>query len=288
MFPKNLILIRHAECASNVYRRRIDQNLNDEEAIQILRSIRNEASPLTSQGIRNAKTLGPMYYEAIFGESRHQALFFCSPYRRAIETAVHLTSEWQRPVADWQSGDNDSSWPRWQIDTNLSERSWGDADGISWRQYEEQYSLHASNCKRNPLQHLPPFQGAESLAHVRSLRVQPFLDMLKDTCNGNEIVIVITHFDWILSCRALIEHLDPFRFAEIYSRGKTIRNLDSVWYSTKSDNLDIAASEWPQRFAILHFSDICENPETARQAKWEKIERRTYSTEELRSFIECI
>lgn len=92
----------------------------------------------------------------------------------------------------------------------------------------------AAEHDHDPLNFRPGFVGGESILTVRNYRVERFIRKLERECREDDLVIAVTHWDWILACRSLLEDLDPFAFKQMYRDPKQrIHNLDAVCYSRR-------------------------------------------------------
>lgn len=282
MFPQTLILIRHATSEANALMRALDQDPYNEELSRQLSSMEDRDWEITEQGIRASVWAGDIY-RRILDFNRKLPLLFCSTHIRGMQTAYHLSSTWERPAHLWQSSDRNSDWPRWKPNPNLVERSWGAWNNISWRQFELQYPEESRRLSIDPLRHKVACTGAESIMDVRNTRVERFLRMLERDCQADDLVIAVTHADWIMACRSLLENLDSFAFRDIYNdRTQWTRNLDAVCYTRTDPHRDFEITTgYPTYYCIMRIPPEETDIESIQPFQWKDIERKDYARQEL-------
>lgn len=282
MFPRYLLLIRHAESLGNKRMRQADQDPNNPELIALLKEMLDKDWPITPEGKRRAEWAGELY-QTLFNFERGLPKLYSSSHLRAILTSSGISKKWERPSCLWQRSDEDLEWPTWIIDPDLCERSWGTKDNLSWKQFELWYPDQFREYMRDPLRFRPDFPGAESILDVRNLRAIRFLQRLERECSQDDLVIVVSHADWILACRSLLENLDPFQFKIMHDDPKQrIHNLDAVCYSCEQMPFKHGIlSTYPTSVGLIHLPFEETSLDQVEPINWQKIESYSYNRDQL-------
>ena len=182
--PKNLIFIRHGYSQANELQQKQNKEDYDEESV----TIPDREWRLTERGIKQARAIGTIFKE---GRLAQIDAFFVSPYRRTIETAANLGIDKAH----------------WEINRDIRERSWGEIDSIPKTSFLKEYPRNYSLREKDPLYWKPP--SGESIAGLADSRLAKTLAMLHRDHAG-ENVVMVTHHDFMLASRLVIEHLtDP-------------------------------------------------------------------------------
>lgn len=145
---------------------------------------------------------------------------------------------------------------------------------MSWVQFEKHSPELFQAYRQDPYGFRHPSSGAESLAFLAGSRTLAFINRLKETYNEHSFVIVFTHSDWILSCRAILEDILPNEFNERFL--KSIHypgHLEGIWYQTDSKN-----STRPHRKKHIIFPSKITSLEGFAEPEWEEIEPRVQRT----------
>lgn len=182
--PNRFVVIRHGQSEGNVA---TDAAKRGDESYytDAFRETPGHRWHLTEGGQEQAKIAGQWIIENI---SETFDRYYVSPFVRTRETAAFLG------LPDTQ----------WRIDPRLRERDWGEAEGITRREFEEQYPRAALLKKVDSLYTRMP--GGESIADVRINRVRDFYNTLHRECFEKH-VIVVTHGEWMWGNRANLEYM---------------------------------------------------------------------------------
>lgn len=238
---------------------------------------------LTPHGVNEAKRVGHLYFELLNQEPCMPHLF-ASPLFRSIESAVHLSKDWEPPSYLWNKGVPDrDAWTHWNIDPNLRERTWGEMY-LSWNQFKQRYPNDFQAWLDDPVHFKVP--TGESLTDVRS-RVYAFLQRLDRICTYNSFVVVVGHTDWILTCRSIIEDLDPLEFKKrfpdfTYYPG----HFDGVLYNAQKLSYSPTSGGWPERMRLIKFpGNITSLMNCPDFPDWEEIKPKRYSVQDMEALL---
>lgn len=282
MFPRFLAVLRHARSVGNQLMEGIDRDPANQELAKLLLATADKDWPVTEDGLQRAEWAGELY-QHLFSFDQRLPKLYTSSHLRAVQTSAAISKHWERPAHLWQRSDQEMDWPSWNIDPNLCERSWGTKDNLSWGQFKNQYPKMFEEHSRDPLCFRPGFQGSESILDVRNYRAERFFRRLERDCVEDDFVIVISHWDWILACRSLLEDLDPFHFKQIYlDPSQRIHNLDGVIYSRRDMESGASVSSgYPISYGLIQLP-FEETPlDQVEPIRWKKIERKHYSAPQL-------
>lgn len=214
--PRDLVLVRHGQSEANVRQkasRRGDDSLFTEDLV----TVPDRSWRLTELGAAQAQSAG-RFLQDTFPKGFDR--YIVSPFMRTRETAANL----QLPGAEWEEN------------RMIRERSWGEIDGLSVAKFQELYPLNARLKEIDPIYWAPP--AGESLAAVLENRVSNFLRSLSRDSTGSR-VLAVTHGDFILSTRMLIEQWSDEEFLEMDAdEEQRIRNCISVRYSRQNPYTD--------------------------------------------------
>lgn len=180
MSPSELILVRHGESVGNVEREEAERS--GAEVIPI--EWRDADTPLSEHGAKQADALGRW-----LGEQPVPAAVWCSPYRRAHDTAQRALAAAALDV-------------RLRIDERLRDRELGILDRLTTHGVASRYPTEATRKRElGKLYYRPP--GGESWADV-ALRVRSFLRDL--AADGS--VLICSHDAVIWLFRYVLQDLD--------------------------------------------------------------------------------
>jgi broad specificity phosphatase PhoE len=276
MFPKLLAFIRHAESEKNRIMRQLDQDLSNEELIVRLNTMSDHKWPITPEGKQRAEWVGSLL-PTLFDFEQRLPKLYTSSHLRNIQTSTALSSTWERPASLWQQSDQQPEWPCWIVDPNLCERAWGTE--MSWRQFQTKHPKDYAEWLNDPLRFRPKFFGGESINDVRNSRAERFLRRIERDCTNEDVVIVVTHYDWMLSCRSLLENLDPFQFRMMHQDPtQQINNLDILCYSCTRE---AAIYQFPLAVGLIHLPPEEAILDEVEPIAWKYIDSHSYNREEL-------
>ncbi|QGN33577.1 histidine phosphatase family protein [Microlunatus sp. Gsoil 973] len=212
--PVDLVLVRHGESEGNFVR---DQARHGDDSgyTDLFATTPGRRWRLTPVGRDQARLVGDwLRAEFADGFDRH----YVSPFARAKQTAGLLALP------------ND---PRWYVNRTIRERDWGDIGSIPRQEFESrpEYQLNAKQQRSDPLYWVPP--GGESIAHVAENRVRNFLETL-DRELGDRRVVAVTHGEFIMAVRLLLERWDDEEYGAIMADpGQRLHTCEVLHYSRR-------------------------------------------------------
>lgn len=252
--PIDLVLVRHGQSEQNLavkMARDGDASLIND----IFRQTPVSQFRLSAKGREQAIQTGIWLRENDMGEFERR---YVSDYVRAKETAAYL----------------DLEGPRWYVDPSLREREWGSLDGLSWEELEEQIRYDAHVRMKDPFYWVPP--NGESIAQL-TVRLRILLDTLHRECSDMR-VIVVCHGEVMWALRFMIERMSVATWMDLEPSeepGVMIYNCQILHYTRRD----------PVSGAVLPHLDWMRSLCPCRPANngpgWQKIERETFSNEEL-------
>lgn len=263
MMPLHLRLVRHGESEGNVATaaslRGDDSYYTPEFLARHSRDWR-----LTPKGRGQAGTAGEWLREVSHG--RFYTRYLVSDYLRARETAALLNL----PEAQWN------------IDINLRERNWGEADVMTHGERQRRFAEIFAAKKRNSFLWTPP--NGEDMPTV-CMRVRNTLDTLHRECaDGN--VIIVCHGEVMWAFRMMIERLTMEEWNRLDASDDprdSIHNCQVLEYTrvNPDDPNDIRKRmEWMR-------STLPTNPSLSYNV-WMPIPRRTWSNEDLLASLDQV
>lgn len=187
--PQDLVLIRHGQSEANV-RQKASKRGDDTLFTDDLVTVPDNSWRLTALGALQAQEAG-RHLEAMFPQGFDR--YIVSPFMRTRETAANLGLE----GAEWEEN------------RIIRERSWGEIDGLSIKEFKKKYRLNALYKEKDPIYWAPP--AGESLAAVVENRSSNFLRGLSRDSSGAR-VLAVTHGEFITSTRMLIEQWSDEQF----------------------------------------------------------------------------
>jgi len=210
--PQDLVLIRHGQSEANVRQRasrKGDNSLFTEDFV----TVPDRSWRLTPLGTNQAYSIGH-YLKDEFSQGFDR--YIVSPFIRTRETAANL----QLDGAEWEEN------------RIIRERSWGEVDGLSVADFKSLYPYNTRLKEIDPIYWAPP--AGESLASVAENRVSNFLRGLSRDSSGAR-VLAVTHGDFILSSRLLIEQWSDEEFLKMDAdEEQRTRNCIMVHYSRRN------------------------------------------------------
>lgn len=257
--PVNLVLVRHGQTEGNIARelsKQGDESLWTPE----FRQRPPRLWRLTERGIKQAQAAGKWICANI---GTHFDRYITSEYPRAKETAGHLGL----PEAEWEEK------------FYLRERHWGPMEAMPERERWEIYQAELEKRKDDSFYWRPP--EGESMAEVCE-RADWVLDKLHQESAGGS-AIVVCHEDVMWAVRALFERLSQERWHELKSSSDPrdrIHNGQVLQYSRKEPRTGKISTDYDWMRSVNPFDNSLSRNE------WERIERPTYTNEELLRQVE--
>lgn len=251
-----LVIIRHGESEGNLALRASEQG-NESFFTEEFGKRHNSRWRLTDQGIEQAKSAGVWVgaYVGLYFDG-----YYTSEFVRAEETAYHLLLP-----------DNGS--PIWEVVRGITERDWGDFDGISIPERERRYSEAMERRERNAFYWHPP-GGGESMAELEA-RVNNFYRDLRH-CHCGERVIIVAHGEVMWALRIILEGLTHTRFMSLHrADGEKIHNCQILHYrwshpiTQKKEN------------RTLWMRSVCPWIRPLQSPQWRAIKKPLYTNAEL-------
>lgn len=229
--PQDLVLIRHGQSEANV-RQRASRKGDNSLFTEDLVTVPDRSWRLTEMGATQARSIG-YYLKEQFPQGFDR--YIVSPFIRTRETAANLGLS----RADWEEN------------RIIRERSWGEVDGLSVADFKELYPYNARLKEIDPIYWAPP--AGESLASVAENRVSNFLRGLSRDSSGAR-VLAVTHGDFILSSRLLIEQWSDEEFLKMDAdESQRTRNCIMVHYSRRNPETGKLADRF--RWVRLSYPD---------------------------------
>lgn len=252
--PNDIVLVRHGESEGNLaYRqsRRGDDSAFTEE----FRNRHSSFWRLTDKGREQARMAGEWIRQNI-GDRFDR--YYVSEFIRAQETAALL-------------GLPDAVWFR---DFYLRERNWGD---LELKTQEERALLFGEVLqKRNSDTFFWRPPNGESLAEL-CLRIDRVLHTLHRECDGKRVVMVC-HGEVMWAFRVRLERMSQGRFREL-ERSSDIRDSilnTQILHYTRCDPGSSYVAPYAQ-----WMRSVCPTDQSLSRNTWERIERPTFSNEDL-------
>lgn len=211
-WPRNLVLVRHAESEGNVL-------TADERA---LHNVATHDYALTERGRWQADVTGAWLQEKFY---EGFDINYVSYYRRSRETMERMMRvagtmmEWPRPHAIYE-------------DPRLAEAQRGMYHGMTTEQIEARWPEELARKEREGLYHYRP-PGGENWPDVE-LRIHSFLGTLSRDCEGQDVVIVC-HGHWFIMFQRLVERLSIDEAMDRYKKG-VVPNASVTVYQAKKDD----------------------------------------------------
>jgi NAD+ kinase len=251
--PINLVLVRHGDSEGNEAKRRSKQG--DHSLHEKLKDRHTRSYRLSPKGRAQTQPTGLWLRENFpHGFDR----FLVSEYIRAKETAGLL----ELPNA------------RWCSDPYMSERDWGDLDQYNEDERREKYARELQMRNIEPFFWRPG--GGETFLTL-CLRADRVLDT-QHRSNPDESVIAVNHGEMKMALRMRIERFSYDRFCELHLSEKPedrIFNCEITHYT----RCDPHTGEMTPYVSWMRRIRPTENPVWT--TGWQKIERVTYSNEDL-------
>lgn len=257
--PIDLVLVRHGQSEGNLASKHGYRGDNK----HFTKEFKNRHSSkwrLTDQGISEAKSAGKWIKENI---SDRFDRYYTSEHTRAMETSRHL----DMPNATWFA------------DFFLRERDNGVLESISPDERNSKYSEEVKRRELDSFYWSPP--GGESIANL-CIRLKWMLDTLHRECSDKK-VIVVCHGEVIKGFRVLLERMPQDKFLEINSFDNIpnrINNCQVVHYTRRDPG---TGKIMPY---LGWYRSVCPWDESLSSGEWTKVERPTYSNQDLAKRVE--
>jgi len=258
--PLDLVLVRHGQSEGNAAKRLSEKG--DDSAYKTLKERHTRSFKLSEKGREQAKTAGKWLVDEFCSHGQGFGRYLTSEYARAMETAGLL-------------GLPDAKWFR---NFYLTERDWGDLEVLTETERHERFGEAMRMRKVEPFFWRPP--NGESYAEL-CLRVDRVLLTLHRECSDMR-VMVVCHGEVMRAFRVLIERMPQQRFKEIYlSKEKEdgVHNCEVMHYTRRDPETGEIAGHvnWLRR--------IRPNDNPIWNTGWQKIERTSYSNEDLLGIV---
>lgn len=233
--PQDLVLVRHGQSEANV-RQKASKQGDNSLFTEDLVTVPDNSWRLTALGASQAHAIG-RFLEAEFPQGFDR--YIVSPFIRTRETAANLGL----------------TGAQWEENRIIRERSWGEIDGLSVEEFRRQYPNNARLKEIDPIYWAPP--AGESLAAVVENRSSNFVRSLSRDSSGARVVAV-THGDFILSTRMLLERWSDEQFARMDAdESQRTRNCIRVRYSRRNPETGQLADRF--RWVSLAYPDTDSN-----------------------------
>jgi len=261
MMPVRLVFVRHGESEGNVAKRLSRRGDTSAFTPEFL-DRHSYQFRLTDVGIKQAEAAGVWIKANINGGKFDRQ--YVSEYVRAIETAARLSL----PDALWRK------------DLDIRERDYGLMDLLSPEDTKRLYSEELKLFRRDSLL-MPTPGGGESMATV-GLRSKAFFDTLHRECSRNS-VIVVSHGEFIWSCRIRLERITIGRYHELDSSKNPhdrIHNCQIIEYTRVDPKTGEEAScyNWMR--------SVCPSGLLLSRNEWVPIVRKKFTNEDLLAEVE--
>lgn len=254
MMPRHLVLVRHGESEGNVAVKR-SENGDDRDFTPEFRQRPSRLWCLTDRGREQAILTGAWLRERFpsgFGRR------YVSETIRTYNTAGLL-------------GING---PRWFNEPDLIERNWGHFDGMTEAERLVEYGHVLSRKDGDPYMWAPP--GGESIHSVRT-RIRWVLSTLHRECSEMDVIQVV-HGEVMWCYRSLLERMTLKRFTELDGSDDPldrINNCQVLIYTRVNPETGIEQDHTGWVYST------CPHDLSKSTNRWERLERPTFSDEEL-------
>ena len=209
-WPRNLVLVRHAESIGNVY---------GEDARAQLEEPTHQYD-LTPLGVRQAEITGEWLKREF---PKGFDTYYVSYYKRS-----RRTMEIMFPQAKLYE------------DPRLAEAQRGIFHTMTKAEVQERFPEELERLKREGLYHYRPF-GGENWPDVE-LRIHSFLGTLNRDCEGLDVVMVV-HGHWLILLNRLLRHFTIEEAVQQYQRKVSANASVTIYRGIKKngqDRLEIA------------------------------------------------
>jgi len=259
--PIDWVLVRHGQSESNLAHER--SSVGDNRAFEIpgFRERHSSDIRLTPLGVKHAKIDGSWLRKR---RKEPFDAFHAPMYVRSMEHAAQMNL----PGA------------RWKTRFDLHERYWGRMDRLTYEEMQNDYADELERRRTDPWFWKPP--GGESLCEVL-LRLMPYFNILH-RYHSEHAVVAATHGEVMFAIRAHYMRLSMSEIREMHNvpngHKDKIYNGQVHWYSRR----DPKSGELARHFEW--FLSTCPNNFGLSPNEWVKIERPTYTNDELLAQVE--
>lgn len=255
--PQELVLVRHGQSEANVVQK---QFKSDPTSVlpEGFEDRHDSRMRLSSLGCEQAAITG-QWLQQEFPDGFDR--YYVSPLTRTLETAGKLALN-----------------GAWTIDDRWRERDWGEY-GVTTEQHP-QYELSKKIREQTKWYWGPP--GGESLASGVSLRFKDILGTLHREMAGKRVVAV-THGETIEVARVVLERLLPEEWLEQQrDEAYKVSNCQVMHYSRKDPATGVIGKHLEWRRSVC----VWDEASSWQQGEWIKIERPTYTDQNLLALAE--
>jgi NAD+ kinase len=251
------VLVRHGQSEGNVAKRRSEAG--DHSIFTPEFKARHTASyRLSGLGQEQARTAGAYIVGEYFRDGVGFDRYITSEYNRAMETAGLLNL----PGASWY------------CDFNLTERDWGNLEGLSQEERQERFGDALRMQENEPFFWRP--DNGESFNQV-CMRVDRVLQTLHRECSDKRVVIVC-HGEVMWAFRVRLERMSQIRFKELHLSKRSedrIYNCQLFHYTRRNPQTKMLGpyASWLRMIRPTE-KPVWETP-------WQEIIRPRYTSQEL-------
>lgn len=208
--PLDFYIIRHGESEANIIIK-AGEHGDDSLFTQDNVTVPDRSWRLTARGRKQAYCIGRwlVAQQPLFDR------YLVSPYTRTRETAATMAL----PKA------------RWEETRVLRERSWGEINTITQKEFKTSYARNWTFRRTDPLYWTPP--AGESIADVAENRVHNLLTALNRR-SGEQSVVAVSHGDFMQALMLTLEDLSDEEFLHrSESKHWEITNCTCLHYSRR-------------------------------------------------------
>jgi broad specificity phosphatase PhoE len=255
MMPKDLVLVRHGQSEGNLANM-LSREGDDTSFTEAFRERHSYSWWLTPEGRKQARMAGEWIKKNI-GLTFDR--YYVSEYYRALETATLL----ELPNAKWYKS------------FYLRERDYGYLDVMPQKEREERFKENLKLREKSRFLWSP--EGGEIMANL-CLRLEKVQDTMHRECSSGT-AIVVCHGDVMSGFQVLLERMTFLEYDKLqksnYNHDR-IHNGQVIHYTRRNpDNPSEIAD-----YLNWVYSTCPHNPKLSKNS-WRKIERKSYSNEEL-------
>lgn len=257
--PNDMLLVRHGDSELNAANR-LSRNGDHSAFTPEFKARHSSDLLLTDRGLWQPTKAGAwikvnvgLYFDR----------YVVSDYYRSRQTAALL----ELPDAQWFS------------EVYLRERDRGDMDIVSELERQTDYAEAMKMLNRSKFFTRPP--NGESMADLL-LRVDRVLDTLCRECDGKKVIIVC-HGEVMWAFRVRMEHMSRERFEEL---DRSDNPFDRIYNCQILHYTRIDPETGKQSKYCDWFRSVCPTDLSLSRNEWEKIERRTFTNEQLLASVD--
>lgn len=210
--PEKLVFVRHGQSEANILQAKLEETHSTESPVDYS-AYTDSSWRLSPEGEKQAAAAGE------FINKNYLNIRKCvnSPFTRTRETAALLN------LADYTGAT-----ALWHENRLVRERSWGEINFLPPELFRKHYPNSATLKEIDPLYWAPP--GGESIIEVAENRVHNYLKSLRGT---EGTVVTVTHGDFMLATRLVLEEWDDEQFAR-FDKAFKIPNAAVLEYTREN------------------------------------------------------